>query len=49
MNNIISKCGFYCGSCSSYTSGECKGCRLQHNKGDCFTYDLMVYQKSLIF
>lgn len=39
MEELISKCGFYCGSCSLYTNGACKGCRMQHSEGDCFTFD----------
>ncbi len=29
MNNkqMISYCGFYCGACPKYLSGQCKGCR----------------------
>ncbi len=23
-NNLIGKCGFYCGSCPTYSKGECK-------------------------
>ena len=38
-NNLIGKCGFYCGSCPTYIKGECDGCRKSHNIGDCFTFD----------
>jgi hypothetical protein len=25
--NLISYCGFYCGTCPTYTGGKCEGCR----------------------
>ncbi len=37
--NLIGKCGFYCGSCPKFNNKNCLGCRTQHKKGDCFTYD----------
>ena len=37
--NLIGKCGYYCGSCPTYISGDCKGCRAAHTSGDCYTFD----------
>lgn len=45
MQNLIGKCGFYCGSCPTYTKKECSGCRMSHTKGDCFTFDCVDKQK----
>ena len=39
MENLISRCGYYCGSCKDYLNKVCRGCRNQHKKGDCFTFD----------
>ena len=38
-NNLIGKCGFYCGSCPTYVEEKCTGCRTAQNKGDCYTFD----------
>lgn len=38
----IGKCGFYCGSCPTYISGECEGCMDAHVTGDCFTRDCVL-------
>ena len=45
---LIGKCGFFCGSCPTYISGKCLGCRSAHNKGDCFTFDC-VDQKGITY
>ena len=37
--NLLSKCGFYCGACPTYTAGGCRGCEEEHTAGDCFTRD----------
>ncbi len=29
-NNLIGKCGFFCGSCPTYVEGQCTGCRTAH-------------------
>lgn len=43
--NLISKCGFFCGSCPTFTNGSCKGCRAEHKLGDCFTFDCVDKHK----
>lgn len=42
--SLIAKCGYYCGSCPTYISGQCKGCLEQHKAGDCFTRDCVLKQ-----
>ena len=49
MNNndiigLISKCGFYCGSCPDYIQCNYTGCRTAHRKGDCYTFDCVDTQ-----
>ncbi|MGM9658958.1 MAG: DUF3795 domain-containing protein [Eubacteriales bacterium] len=44
----IGKCGFCCGACPTYISGECRGCEDEHTSGDCFTRDC-VKEKKLTF
>ena len=39
---LIGKCGFYCGSCPSYRSSECRGCMDAHVEGDCHTRDCVL-------
>lgn len=39
---LIGKCGFYCGSCPTYVSGECAGCMEAHEAGDCYTRDCVL-------
>ncbi len=43
-NNLIGKCGFYCGSCPAYLREECTSCRIAHSEGDCFTFDCVDSQ-----
>lgn len=45
---LLGKCGFYCGACPTFIAGNCKGCVLEHNKGDCFSRDC-VLEKGLRF
>jgi hypothetical protein len=45
VNNLIGKCGFYCGSCPTYSKGKSIGCRKSHTKGDCYTFDCVDDQK----
>ncbi len=45
---LIGKCGFYCGSCPTYISENCKCCTPQHKSGDCFTRDC-VLERGLSF
>jgi len=45
---LVGACGFYCGSCPSYMSGECLGCRASQKPGDCFTLDC-VTQNNLTY
>ena len=40
MNDeLLGKCGFYCGVCHTYIKGDCKGCMEEHTTGDCHTRD----------
>ena len=48
IESLISKCGFYCGSCPTHINGECAGCRQQHTTGNCYTFDC-VDSKGLIY
>ena len=43
--SLIGKCGFYCGSCVTLIKGNCKGCMLEHNPGDCYTRDCVIKKK----
>ena len=45
-NNLLGKCGFYCGCCPTYIKGNCKGCMDEHQTGDCFTRDC-VFSKDI--
>lgn len=45
IDNLIGKCGFYCGACSTYIAGNCNGCVDEHRDGDCFTRDCVINQK----
>ncbi|MBQ5896855.1 MAG: DUF3795 domain-containing protein [Oscillospiraceae bacterium] len=45
---LLGKCGFYCVACPTFIAGNCKGCVLEHNKGDCFSRDC-VLEKGLRF
>lgn len=45
ISKLIGKCGFYCGSCPTYSKGKCIGCRAAHKKGDCYTFDCVDVQK----
>ncbi len=44
-DNLIGKCGFYCGSCPTYIKGVCLGCRKAHSRNDCFTFDCVDDKK----
>ncbi len=49
MNSgLLGKCGFYCGACPTYISGNCSGCMDAHTEGDCFSRDC-VLSKGLDF
>ena len=39
---LLGKSGFYCGACSTYLAGNCKGCIEEHTKGDCFSHDCVI-------
>ena len=41
---LLGKCGFYCGSCPTYTKGGCKGCMEEHTTGNCYTRDCVLKQ-----
>lgn len=41
-DELLAKCGFYCGSCPTYLVSNCKGCTKEHVKGDCFTRDCVI-------
>ncbi len=45
MRKLIGKCGFYCGSCPTYSSGNCLGCMEEHQEGDCYTRDCVLKKK----
>ncbi|MCH4886326.1 DUF3795 domain-containing protein [Acidaminobacter sp. JC074] len=45
VEELIGKCGFYCGSCPDYINGSCSGCRTAHKTGDCFTFDCVDKKK----
>ena len=45
---LIGACGFYCGSCPSYTGGSCSGCRDSQKPGDCYTLDC-VTKRGLVY
>ena len=32
--NLLGKCGFYCGCCPTYIKDGCKGCVDEHSEGD---------------
>ena len=34
QENLLGKCGFYCGCCPTYIKGGCKGCMDEHSEGD---------------
>ncbi len=42
VEQLIGKCGFYCGSCPDYNKGQCLGCMLAHKRGDCYTLDCVT-------
>ena len=35
QENLLGKCGFYCGCCPTYIKGGCEGCVDEHSEGDC--------------
>lgn len=39
---LLGKCGFYCGSCPTFLGGGCLGCGKEHQQGDCFTRDCVM-------
>lgn len=39
---LMGKCGFYCGSCPTYSAGNCHGCIREHKPGECFTRDCVM-------
>lgn len=40
--DLLGKCGFYCGVCPSYREGNCEGCVEAHREGDCYTRDCVL-------
>ena len=44
---LVSACGFYCGSCPTYSRGDCLGCR-DDAENQCFT-QACVEDKGLHF
>ena len=44
-DELIGKCGFCCGACSTYLAGNCKGCVVEHKTGDCFSRDCVMDKK----
>ena len=43
--NLLGKCGFYCGACPTYNDNNCKGCIEEHREGDCFSRDCAMEKK----
>lgn len=41
---LLGKCGYYCGSCPTLIQGICPGCLKAHQTGDCFTRDCVLRQ-----
>lgn len=41
-DDLLGKCGFYCGSCPTNLAAKCSGCMKEHAKGDCFTRDCVI-------
>lgn len=37
--SLVAYCGFYCGGCPTFLSGDCEGCLASHGPGDCYTAD----------
>ena len=44
QENLLGKCGFYCGCCPTYIKGGCKGCVDEHSEGDCYARDCVLKQ-----
>lgn len=44
-NELLAKCGFYCGACPTFLKGNCKGCLCEHQRGDCFTRDCVTEKR----
>ena len=38
-DDLLGKCGFWCGACPTFLGGGCTGCVRGQRKGDCFTRD----------
>lgn len=36
---LLGKCGYYCGQCPSYLAGKCKGCTKGNVGGECYARD----------
>lgn len=45
--NLLGKCGFYCGCCPTYIINDCKGCMEEHHHGDCYTRDCVLEKEIL--
>lgn len=43
-DQLLGKCGFYCGSCPTFLQDDCQGC-LNQKQGTCFTRDCVINQK----
>ncbi len=37
--SLLGKCGFYCGQCQSFLTGQCIGCLNENQEGMCYTRD----------
>lgn len=37
--NLLGKCGYYCGQCPSYARGDCAGCIRGNADGVCYARD----------
>ena len=39
---LLGKCGYYCGQCRRYISGKCMGCVKGNPEGTCFARDCVM-------
>ena len=40
--NLLGKCGYYCGQCPSFLAGKCAGCVDGNEDGVCFARDCVM-------
>ena len=44
---LLGKCGYYCGQCPSFLQGSCAGCVQGNSGGECYARDCAI-EKSLL-